>query len=413
MTLPIEVNLDRLWNRLMELGRIGETRSGGVTRTSLTKEDLQARELLLFWMKDAGLQTETDPAGNIIGKWIGEDTTAPSVLTGSHIDSVFEGGRFDGPLGVLGALEAIQTLMEKGWRPKRTIEVISFTDEEGARFSGGFTGSKGLTGDFTREDLEGMVDADGITYSQAFLQAGLNPDDYEKAKRDRSTVHAFVELHIEQGRVLEHEGLPVGIVTGIAGPSWLEVAIYGEAGHAGTTPMHLRRDPGLGAAELALQVEHIAREHGGVGTMGRIELKPGGVNIIPASAHFFIDLRHIDKAQREAMKQKIEAELERISQRRQLTFDIKINMEIDPVPCSPRIQSTMKEAAQQLGQVPFALISGAGHDAMVLSSITEVGMIFVRSKDGISHNPKEWSSPEDIKEGVQLLMQTIWSLANE
>ncbi|ULT58777.1 Zn-dependent hydrolase [Neobacillus drentensis] len=410
----ISINTERIWSQLMELAEIGKQESGGVTRTSLSPEDLTARKLLINWMQETDLEVRVDEAGNIIGRLPGTDESiAESVMTGSHIDSVLNGGEFDGPLGVLGALEAVRTIQENGVKLKRSIELVSFTDEEGARFSASFTGSKGMCGLFGRHHLDEMVDQDGITYSQAFLQAGLNPDNYENARREPGSIKAFVEIHIEQGKVLENEDLSVGIVTGIAGPMWLELTIQGESGHAGTTPMHLRRDSGLAAAELMLQVEQIAKAYQGVGTIGRIHFEPGGVNIIPESASFMIDLRHADAEKRELMKSEIELALRNICEKRSLQHNLTVNMDIPPVLCSNMIVDVMEEACQELAYKPFRIVSGAGHDAMIMSNITDVGMIFVRSKDGISHNPKEWSSKEDISDGVNLLMQTIIRLASE
>ncbi|WP_047151833.1 Zn-dependent hydrolase [Aneurinibacillus tyrosinisolvens] len=409
----LAINAERVWTQLIELAEIGRQESGGVTRTSLSPEDLEARELLIRWMTEAGLEVRIDEAANIIGSLPGTDPSLAPVMVGSHIDSVLNGGKFDGPLGVLGGLEAVRTIIENDIKVQRTIEVVSFTDEEGARFSAGFTGSKGMCGLFQRHHLDQMIDKNGVTYAQAFEQAGFNPDDYEKANRKPGSIKAFIEIHIEQGKVLENEGLPVGIVSGIAGPMWLGVTINGEAGHAGTTSMNLRFDPGLAAAEVMLQVEQIATEYQGVGTIGQIQFEPGGANIIPAQARFSIDMRHINQEQRNQMKEKIESALEFICHKRSLQYDLKVNMDIPPVLCSENIVTIMEEACSDMDLKPFHIVSGAGHDAMIMSHITEVGMIFIRSKDGISHNPKEWSSFEDVSCGVNLLMQSLIRLANE
>jgi allantoate deiminase len=412
MGLTYQANGERVWQHIMELAEIGRT-GEGVTRLSLTPEDLKARERLIEWMREAGLHVRVDGAGNIIGRLDGLDPTLTPVMAGSHIDSVLNGGKFDGPLGVLGALEAVRVISEHGIPIQRSIEIVSFTDEEGARFPAGFIGSKGMVGALTTHDLQHLRDAAGVSYDEAFRAAGLDPTSYSEAKREKDSVYAYVELHIEQGKVLERENLPVGIVTHIAGPMWIEVTVRGEAGHAGTTPMNLRHDAGLGAAELMLFVEQVAKQNGGVGTIGRLQLSPGGTNIIPGTATLTIDLRHTDKETRDEMASLIQAKAYSICESRGLELDWTVKQAVDPVPCSPRIVNVAESACQACGFPYKRMVSGAGHDAMILSQITDVAMIFVRSKDGISHNPKEWSSLEDVTCGVNVLLETIVRLANE
>jgi allantoate deiminase len=405
----LRINGERLWSDLMELGQIGELPSGGVTRTSLTPVDMKAREWLLQRMNEAGLETWVDAVGNIIGVYRGTESHLPKVMMGSHIDSVIEGGKFDGPLGVLGALEVVRTLTENGIRLRHDIEVVSFTDEEGARFRSGFVGSKGMIGEVDASFLA-QQDDDGFTIKEALEAAGYDPD-FSTAARNGGDIKAYVELHIEQGKVLESLDIPVGIVTGIAGPSWLNISIYGEAGHAGTTPMNLRKDPMVAAAEVMVQLEQIAIEHGGVGTVGKMLLSPGASNVIPGKAQFTVDLRHIDLEQRLHMKNELADSMNKICEKRGLRSEIQEDMALPPVACSPAIINVLKQSAKEMEWTAHEMISGAGHDAMVLSKITDVGMIFVRSKDGISHNPKEWSSKEDCARGVDLLLQSAIRLA--
>lgn len=407
----LRVNRERLWKDLMELGEIGQQPSGGMTRLSLTPVDMEAREWLIRRMNEAGLTTRTDGVGNIIGVYHGADSTLPKVVIGSHIDSVIEGGKFDGPLGVLGALEAIRTLQDHGIQLLHDIEVVSFTDEEGARFRSGFIGSKGMIGEVDDVFLS-QKDDQGVTIREALLAAGYDPADTASTVRSRGDIKGYVELHIEQGKVLESLDVPVGIVSGIAGPSWLTVTLYGEAGHAGTTPMNLRKDPLVAAAEFMLELEKVATGHGGVGTVGKMSVSPGASNVIPGKVEFTVDLRHIDLDKRVHMKKLLIESLDRISSDRSVSYEVQEDMALPPVKCSDSVMDLLRSSAKSITLPAHEMVSGAGHDAMVMSKITDVGMIFVRSKDGISHNPKEWSSPEDCALGVDLLMHAAIRLAS-
>lgn len=405
----VKINGDRLWCDLMELGRLGELDNGGVTRLSLTPEDMAARGWLVRRMEEAGLEVRADAYGNVIGIYRGSEPNLPSIMIGSHIDSVIQGGKFDGPLGVLGALEVVRTLSEHGIRLRRSVEVVSFTDEEGARFRSGFVGSKGMSGGADERFLA-QADDDGVTIREALTEAGYPVHGLDQAIKKQGDIHAYIEIHIEQGKVLESQGAAVGVVTAIAGPSWLTVTLRGEAGHAGTTPMPMRRDPLPAAAELMLQLERIAAEHGGVGTVGKLQVSPGASNVIPGKVEFTIDLRHTELAQRQSMRQQVEQALRDICARRELLHEVREDMAIPPVACSQAVVEALRQSAADIGLDAPSIISGAGHDAMIMAEITDVGMIFVRSRDGISHNPKEWSSPEDCEAGVDLLLQAVLRL---
>jgi allantoate deiminase len=405
------VNPERLWDRLMRLSAIGRQESGGVTRLSFTPEERAAKDLVRGFMQEAGLSVREDEAGNLIGRKEGRNPQAPVVLVGSHLDSVFNGGNFDGPLGVLAGVEVLQTINEQGVVTEHPIEVIAFTDEEGARFSYGMIGSRAIAGSLKREELEHR-DKDGVSIAEAMRASGLDPDAVGKAARPKGSVKAYVELHIEQGKVLESRGLSVGVVSGVAGPLWLKFVLEGEAGHAGTTPMTLRRDPLAAAAEIMLVIEREARKAGtAVGTVGQVTVSPGGINIIPGRVEFSLDLRDVDKAVRDRVEQEIVRQAEAICRERGVRLGVELLQRIPPVVCSAEIQAAALAACEALGLEPFTLPSGAGHDCMQLTELCPVGMIFARSRDGISHNPAEYTSKEDCADGANVLYRTVLSLA--
>lgn len=415
MVVAYRIDQQRLWDSLMKLAEIGSGSpidQEGITRLSLTKSDLQARAALVDLMEEVGLEVRIDTVGNIIGRWEGTDRTAPVVLTGSHIDTVQQGGIFDGALGVLGAIEAIRTLMEAGVQLKHSIEVVSFLDEEGTRFGTGYIGSKAMAGELM-ENVFDLTDDDGITYREAFLQANLDPKLYREATRNKGEIKAYIEMHIEQGKVLEEHGLSVGIVTDIQGPLWLDITIIGSADHAGATPMNMRRDAALAMAEIILDIEAIARKYDGVGTVGKMTIEPGGVNIIPGKASFSVDLRHVDKIKRAEMVDAVYESVEKACRKRNAQHLIDIKKDVDPTSCSEEIIQVFEEACQDLTIPTMKLQCGAGHDSLIMSKMTKMGMIFIRSKDGVSHNPKEWSSKEDCATGTQVLLNTLVQLASK
>ena len=401
----------RLWERLGELAEIGRHEEGGVARLSFTPEERQAKELVASYMREAGLAVREDAAGNLFGRREGKNPGAPAVLVGSHVDSVMNGGDFDGPLGVLGGIEVLQTMQEEGVETERPVEVVAFTDEEGARFSLGMIGSRALTGTLSQEDL-GHEDREGVSIAAAMREAGLDPAGVGGAARSPDSLAAYLELHIEQGKVLEGEGLPVGVVTGIAGPVWLRLSLSGEAGHAGTTPMGARRDALAAAAEVVRIVEAEASATGStVGTVGQIEARPGGINIIPGRVDLSLDLRDIDEAVRDRAEGRIRTRAEEACGRRGVGLEFGELQRLPPAPCSEEIRASIAAACEGEGIRPFSLPSGAGHDGMHVAELCPMGMIFVRSRDGISHNPKEWSSREDCEAGCKVLYSTVLDLA--
>lgn len=402
---------ERLWQRLMELGEVGKKPSGGVTRLSFTAEERRAKDLVASYMREAGLFVYEDAAGNLIGRKEGANPDAPVVLVGSHLDSVYNGGCFDGPLGVLAGVEVVQAMNEHGVVTHHPIEVVAFTDEEGARFRFGMIGSRAMAGMLPQEALE-RRDAEGISLAEAMKQAGLDPDRLPQAARKPGTVKAYVELHIEQGRVLEEAGLPVGLVTGIAGLIWVKFTIEGKAEHAGATPMSLRRDPMAAAAQIITVIEEEARRTGTtVGTVGQLHVYPGGINVIPERVEFVLDLRDLKADVRDQVWNAIAARAETIAKERNVRLTTERLQEMPPVLCSDEVKRAAEAACRKLGYLPFWLPSGAAHDGVQLASICPIGMIFVRSQDGVSHSPAEWSTKEDCAAGAEVLYHTVWQLA--
>ena len=401
----------RLWGRLRELAEIGRHEEGGVARLSFTPEEREAKDLVASYMREAGLAVREDAVGNLFGRREGRDPDAPAVLVGSHVDSVRNGGDFDGPLGVLGGIEVLQTMEEGGVETERPVEVVAFTDEEGARFSLGMIGSRALTGELSREDLR-HEDQSGVSIAGAMREAGLDPDRIGEAARSPDSLAAYLELHIEQGKVLEGEGLPVGVVTGIAGPVWLRLSLSGEAGHAGTTPMGARRDALAAAAEVVGIVEEAAAATGStVGTVGQIGARPGGINIIPGRVDLSLDLRDIDEATRDVVEGRIRERAGEACGRRGIGLEFEEIQRLPPAPCSAEIRASIAAACEREGFRPFSLPSGAGHDGMHVAGLCPMGMIFVRSRDGVSHNPREWSNPEDCEAGCKVLYSTVPDIA--
>jgi allantoate deiminase len=405
---------ERLWRRISDLGEIGKQRGGGVTRLSLTEEERAAKDLVASYMEEAGLSVYEDAVGNLFGRREGRDPGSPTVLVGSHVDSVYNGGNFDGPLGVLAGIEVLQTMGERGMETEHPIEVVAFTDEEGARFSFGMIGSRALAGKLGAGDLENYEDGDGVSVAEAMRVYGLDPEKVGDAARPEGSIEAYVELHIEQGRVLESEDLPVGVVTGIAGAVWLRFILDGETGHAGATPMNLRRDALAAAAEIMGLIEaETAKTGTAVGTVGQLDLEPGGINIIPGKVRFSLDLRDIDEGVRDGVEARIMEGAEEVCRRRGVELEVETLQRLAPAPCSDLVRGAAERACRRLGIRVLALPSGAGHDGMQLANLCPMGMIFARSRDGVSHNPDEWSSKEDCAAGAEVLFHTVLDLAGE
>jgi allantoate deiminase len=406
------IDTDRLWRRISELGEVGRQEGGGVTRLSFTEEERAAKDLVASYMEEAGLSIREDAAGNLLGRRRGRSPDSPAVLVGSHVDSVYNGGNFDGPLGVLSGIEVLHVMEEQGIETEHPIEVVAFTDEEGTRFSFGMIGSRALAGRLPPEDLIKYEDGDDVSVAEAMRAYGLDPERIGEAARPAGSLKAYVELHIEQGQVLENEDLPAGVVTGIAGPVWLRLSLEGETGHAGATPMNLRRDSLAAAAEIMGLIEAEASATGTtVGTVGQINLKPGGINIIPGRVEFSLDLRDIDEGVRNRVERRITEGAGEICRRRDVEIDIETLQRLAPALCSELVKSAVERACERVGIRAHALPSGAGHDGMQLTELCPMGMIFVRSKNGVSHSPDEWSTKEDCAAGSNVLYWTVLDLA--
>ena len=387
---------------------------GGITREVYTPLYDRACAYVSELMRDAGLDVRLDSVGNLFGRWPGSAPDEPRVLTGSHFDTTLNAGRFDGVVGVLGAIVAVRELRRADVKPRRTIEVVGVAGEE-PRFGAGCIGSRAMVGAITREQLDEMHDRDGVSVAEAMRAQGLDPDRLGESLLDAENVHAFVELHIEQGAVLETSGAEIGVVERIAAPHDLRVALRGAAMHAGATPMRLRRDALAGAAEVVLELERLALASASgstVGTVGVLRVAPGAVNIIPGEVEMDIDVRDSDLEARERVVEALRAKLEETASRRGLELTVSTLTRDEPAACSPMVIDAVRGACEELGVRHVPMISGAYHDAMVLGARVPMGMIFVPSVGGLSHHPDEYTDPEDIDRGVRVLAGALERLAS-
>ena len=409
------INRSRLQNHLEELAKIGKIGETGVCRLAHSKEDREAVEVVKGWMEDAGLHAKIDGFGNLIGRIEGTEKNMPILMLGSHIDSQPYGGRFDGTAGALGAIEVVHTMKDNGITPKRTIEVVCFSDEEGSRFNKGVFGVRALAGLLEDGELD-RKDKTGMTRKEALKEFGVVPDLSQSPVYQKGDIEAFLELHIEQGPVLESENKPVGIVSGISGPIWMTVTLEGFAGHAGSVPMPLRKDAMVGASEIISKFDRLIKEEGKettVGTVGSVQVFPNSRNIIPEKVEFTIDLRDIDLEHRTKLEKKLYTIIEESAANYNLTHTISEDTRSDPRYCADWIKDIMKTEDEALGFESPVLMSGPFHDALFMSYISDYGMIFVRCEKGISHNPLEFAEMDDIEKGVQLLYQTALRISQE
>jgi hydantoinase/carbamoylase family amidase len=388
--------------------------AGGITREVYTPTYASALDWVAERMRDAGMDTRLDAFGNLWGRWSGSEPDAPRVVTGSHVDTTLNAGKYDGVVGVLGAIDAVARLRADGFAPRRSIEVIAFAGEE-PRFGTGCIGSRALVGQLGPDDLQRLRDRDGVSLAAALDAAGLPPDQVPSAAIDPAAVHAFVELHIEQGAVLERGGEQVGVVTAIAAPHDVRLIVRGEAAHSGATPMALRHDALVGAAELMLVLERLACESPSgttVGTVGVIRAFPGAINVVPGEAQLDVDIRDSDLAARESVVAELLAAAEAIAAARGLSVDVEPIVVDTPVQCAPDVIAAATAACQELGLAHRLMTSGAYHDAMIMAAKVPVGMIFVPSRGGISHHPDEYTPPEQVDDGARVLAGTLRHLAN-
>lgn len=411
----MKVNVKRLQRDFDNISQFGLLPNGGVTRLAFSKEDLKAREYLRQTMEDLNLQVSIDAFGNMRGRREGK-YNLPPVVIGSHLDTVPDGGHFDGVVGVIAALEVIRVLNNRGIVTERPIEVINFSCEESSRFRAGTLGSKVIVGKVSKENLIKYVDKDGISLYEALEKSGYNPEELEKCRIQPGEIYAFIEMHIEQGPVLEQENKEVGIVTAIAAPTRFKVIFEGVADHSGNTPMHLRKDALTAASELILGVEEIAKNQAGektVGTVGYVYVQPGAMNVVPGKVELGIDIRDINMQDKQRAVSKVIKLLSTIQEKRGINISYEVLSDEEPVTLSDKIVKSLEEEAKKLNLSYMLMPSGAGHDAMYMTNITDVGMIFIPSIDGVSHNIKEYSRMEDIAKGTELLLDTTLKLTQE
>jgi N-carbamoyl-L-amino-acid hydrolase len=408
-----EIQLDRLTRELEELATFSSAAAPAVTRMVFSDVDLQARGWFKRLCADAGLTVREDAVGNTIARWSGSESLLPAVGTGSHIDAIPNAGRFDGTVGVLGGLEAIRALKSSGFVPRRSIELLLFTSEEPTRFGVGCLGSRLLSGSLQPDLAEKLSDNDGTTLSQLRSAAGFTgaladvrlPADYYTS---------FVELHIEQGPILERERLNIGVVTHIAAPASLRIEIEGEGGHAGAVLMPERHDAFSAAAELALAIESAARSTGSVDTVattGVCNVFPGAVNSIPSRVQLGVDVRDIDLQRRDSILHEVQLAAERVSAKRQVEIKMEVVNADAPAACDPKIIAAVTTSCQQQELSFRPMISRAYHDSLFMSRVCPTAMIFVPCRGGVSHRPDEFASEEDIANGVRVLASTLAQLA--
>jgi N-carbamoyl-L-amino-acid hydrolase len=411
LTLPqstskLRINGQRVNAHLAELSQFGRNPQGGVSRIAYTEADLQGRQYAMRLMREAKLDVSIDAAGNIVGRRAGSDPNLKPLIIGSHIDSVPEGGNYDGDVGSMGAIEVAQMLAENSVALRHPLEVIIFQNEEG-----GTIGSHAIAVGLTEKELN-LVTNSRKTIREGIKFIGGDPDKLASVVRKPGDIVAYLELHIEQGGILHSEKIDIGVVEGIVGINWWDVTIEGFANHAGTTPMNQRRDALLAAAKYIEAVNRVVTGVPGrqVGTVGKIQAFPGAYNVIPGKVTTSLGLRDLDAAKTQMLFQKIQDEVRQIEKATGTKFEFKQTNSTPPAPTDPRVRRVIDEAAKQLGFTTKFMPSGAGHDAQEMAHLGPVGMIFVPSVDGISHSPRESSRPEDITNGTNVLLHTLLKL---
>jgi N-carbamoyl-L-amino-acid hydrolase len=401
------VNAARIQQHITELGKFGANPQGGVSRVAFSDADIAGRKYIGRLMQEAGLMLRTDAAGNIIGRRAGRDPKLPPILIGSHTDSVPAGGNYDGDVGTLGAIEVAQVLQEHGIRLEHPLEVVVFANEEG-----GTVGSLAMAGLLEAPALDLMTHS-GKTIRDGIRAIGGDPDRLAQAVRKPGELQAYVELHIEQGAILDESDIDIGVVEGIVGIRWWDVTVEGVANHAGTTPMDRRRDAMLSAAEFALAVNRVATSTPGrqVATVGRIRAEPGAPNVIPGKVVMSLEIRDLDEAKMDSVFAAVRAEAQKIAQARQTPISfVQLETSSKPAPTDERVRRIIANAAKSLGLSSRQMPSGAGHDAQEISHIAPIGMIFVPSVGGVSHSPKEFTSQQDMGNGANVLLQTVLAI---
>jgi ureidoglycolate amidohydrolase len=411
--MNFEIDQDSLTSEMEELALISEAEPPAVTRIVFSPSDLKARAWLIARCEKARLKVRQDASGNIFARWAGTEANAPAVGTGSHIDAIPNAGKYDGVVGVLGGLEAIRALQRGGFRPKHSIELLMFTSEEPTRFGIGCLGSRLLSGTMSPDAARKLVDKEGASLEEVRRNAGFSAP-LEEVKLPSGYYNAFVELHIEQGPLLEQQNIPLGIVTNIAAPASLRFAMEGAGGHAGAVLMPDRRDALCAAAELILAIETAARTSGAadtVATVGICDVFPGAVNSIPSRVNLTLDIRDTDLARRDAVMREIETAQKTIALKRQVSIREEVVNADAPARCAPAIIEALSLACSKHQLVSIPMVSRAYHDSLFMSRIASVAMLFIPCRNGYSHRPDEYASPEDIARGVLVLAETLAKLA--
>ncbi|MGM0852394.1 MAG: M20 family metallo-hydrolase [Bacillota bacterium] len=408
-SLLLEVNRKRLLESINISSSIGSSKNGGLNRLALTEEDKTMRDIFKKWLHEEGLEVRVDDFGNIYGRRKGKINNGPVIAVGSHLDTQPCGGRYDGILGVLTALEAIRVLNENNIETHYPIEIINFTNEEGARFAPPMLGSGGIAGEFTKDFIYNRKDKANVFYKDA-----LKTIDYMGDEKNRSKdVKYFIELHVEQGPILESQNKSIGIVEGIQGMSWLNVIVTGETNHAGPTPMENRRDALVPSSKMISKVNELTKEFDGLKTtVGMVNVKPNVSNVIPGEVEFTIDIRHKDNEIRFEAIERLKEQLSTIALMNNVEVTITTDWHSDAVEFSPVVIEAIEEGADKKGYSSLRLFSGPGHDAKYMNKITDTGMIFLPSINGISHNEKELTLDDDIERGANVLLYVLNRLAN-
>lgn len=402
------IDSERLRSSMAAMSLIGQTQRGGVSRLALTNEDREARDLLVEWMKKARLKVRVDDSGNIYGRLPGTEQGLPPVVIGSHLDSVFNGGKYDGTLGVLAALEAVKRIGEAGVKLRHPVDVVSFTSEEGARFSPAMLGSGVISGSFTKSWVYDRRDPEGLRFGDELRRIGYAGEAVNRLK----SVAAFIELHIEQGPQLEEANTHLGIVDGIVCNAWLEVKIEGQADHAGPTPMRTRRDPMVASARMIEAVRSITlRYEGAVGTVGRINASPNIPNVIPGNVQFTVDFRDAAEEVVDRAVQQFTTRATGIAREEDVDASVSEIWRMRPTRFSSRISAALEEVCHSMGYPYLRMISAAGHDSRHMASLGDTMMIFVQTQDGKSHCEEETAPWEAIEQATNVLLNSVMKLA--
>jgi N-carbamoyl-L-amino-acid hydrolase len=407
MRIEPRINLARLCRYLDELAEIGALPEGGVSRLALSDADKQGRDLVVSWMDRLGLTVHVDQVGNIIGIRSGL-TDEPSIMMGSHVDTVSEAGPLDGAYGVLAGLEVIQVLNEQDIQTHRPVAVVAFTNEEGARFASDMMGSRAFCGELSLVDAYAIQDVDGMTVGDELKRIGYAGD----FPCGSIKPYTYIELHIEQGPVLDKERIPIGVVEAITGISWQEITVSGVANHAGTTPMDARRDAGLVVARIIQYLRELAHSLPDQrATCGRVAFSPGVINVIPGQAFLTVDLRNGDDILLQNAEEQLSEYLKTEAEQQRVTISSRRLVRVSPSKCHPMVITQIESAAKDLGYPSRRMVSGAGHDAQIMAHICPTGMSFIPSRGGISHSPAEYSTSEDLEAGANILLHSVLKLA--